>query len=60
MPAKSPSIAPQGRFLFRLVDLDVLLQTLDQNIVQLVQVYLAVGDLAQSDHRVLVVVAVHR
>ena len=47
-------------FFFGLVDLDVPLHALDQGIVQFVDVDGLLGDLAQRDHGVLVVVALDR
>ncbi len=49
----------EGRFLLRLVHLDVLLQGLNQEIMELRQVERAVRDLAERDHRILVIVPVH-
>ena len=48
------------RRLLRLVDLDMLLHAADQRILQMVERDRLVGDLAQRDDRVLVVVAVER
>jgi hypothetical protein len=66
MPATPSASATPNRFdsssiaLLRLVDLDMLLHAADQRILQPVDLHGVVGDLAQRDDRVLVVVAVER